>query len=510
MLRLQQAVIEEFATWASAEGSVPGAGLDGAGGGGPGRQWRDRIAILLQARADHLGRPDPTRWRSGDVHDLFMAYVVPRQVDAWGLAAHGLDTIRDFLRFLDATDRLHPASIRVATLLKELDRLAGKYPAAMADTSRWQLAKRVFTAILADGLSLDDDDPAVLDDWAARFSARDAAGRRLVLGELMDDHPGYATGRLLIHEGQVAILASGRPPAKHLVWPDAACDCGCQQQARFPAVSLPDEATLARQIATGGAGVLRRLALLATWAASDEGRNVDSRGDLRRADRPALLAALDLPEEFERRGGTPALARLWQLAIEFDVIQLRRTRVVPGATAAHLQDALAGAGKPELTVELWTDLADVLIQPVEPPTKPREGEHLRDWLRPWVPWFLGSLYTATAAGEPADLDLLTDEVLDDHADQVPPGDPEMFAALAAASIRMTLASLADHGAVTVTGAPEDIDPRQAAAAAAIGTAPWAVLPSPGLTVDLTDLGRHLVRRHLLAENADAPLAGHGA
>ncbi|GGM83725.1 hypothetical protein GCM10007977_101380 [Dactylosporangium sucinum] len=189
---------------------------------------RDRITILLQGRADHLDRPDPTRWRSGDVHDLFMTHVVPRQVDAWDLAGQGVETIRDYLRFLDATDRLHPASTRVPTLLKELDRLAPRYPTAMADTGRWRLAKRVFTAMLADGITLDTE-PAVLDAWAERFSARDAEGRREVLGELMDQHPEYATGRVVIHDGQVAVLRAGLPAAKHLVWPDLACDCGCEQ-----------------------------------------------------------------------------------------------------------------------------------------------------------------------------------------------------------------------------------------------------------------------------------------
>ena len=180
MPRLQQTVIDEFATWTSGEGIDSSSELDPL--------WRGRITILLQGRAGYLDRPDPTRWRSGDVHELFMTYAVPRQFDAWGLAEHGLDTIRDFLRFLDATDRLHPASTRVPTLLKELDRLTSRYPAAMADASRWRLAKRVFTAILADGITVDAD-PAVLDAWAERFSARDPEGRRVVLGELMDPHP---------------------------------------------------------------------------------------------------------------------------------------------------------------------------------------------------------------------------------------------------------------------------------------------------------------------------------
>jgi hypothetical protein len=72
--------------------------------------------------------------------------------------------------------RLHPASIRVPALLKELDRLAPKYLAAVVDTGRWRLAK---------------------------------------------------------------------------------------QQAQFPPASLPDPATLAKQVATDGAGLLRQLAALA-------------------------------------------------------------------------------------------------------------------------------------------------------------------------------------------------------------------------------------------------------
>jgi hypothetical protein len=223
---LQQRVIDEFTDWAVAQGRVPA--------GDARRMWRERITILLQARSGHLDRPDPTRWRSGDVHDLLMTYVVPRQVDAWNLAERGVETVRDFLCFLDETDRPHPASTRVATLVKELDRLAPRYPAAMADTSRWRLAERVFTAVRADGISLGDD-PVVLDAWAERFSARDAEGRREVLGELMDLHPEYATGKVLIHDGQVAVLRAGMPAAKHLVWPDSAGDCGCDQPVTLPA-----------------------------------------------------------------------------------------------------------------------------------------------------------------------------------------------------------------------------------------------------------------------------------
>ncbi|OAA27354.1 hypothetical protein UG55_10085 [Frankia sp. EI5c] len=233
---------------------------------------------------------------------------------------------------------------------------------------------------------------------------------------------------------------------------------------------------------------------------------------LRKGDRPAVIAALGLPAPSGPsgpsglRGDDAVLDRLWRLAIELDVIQLRRTRVVPGSGAKIITDALAGTGESEQVLGLWTDIADALIHPSDPRNGAKDTANLRDWLRPWAPWFLGLLYGATAAGAPADLDDLTDQLLDAHNDRLPPAQPDLFAGLAAAAVRTALADLASHGAVTVTGVPENIDPRRAAAAAVLGTAPWAVEGPPGLVVDLTDLGRYLVRVRLLEEGAHAPLA----
>jgi hypothetical protein len=200
------------------------------------------------------------------------------------------------------------------------------------------------------------------------------------------------------------------------------------------------------------------------------------------------------------------VTRLRRLAIEFDIIQLRRTRVVLGA-GAHLIDAvLAGEGSPEQTLGLWSDLADALVHPSAPASAPKGTERLHDWLKPWVPRFLGLLYAANADGEPADLDTLTEQLLDEYDHRLPPGDPELFASIAAVTVRQALADLTHHGAVVVTGTNADLDPRHAATAAMLGTAVWAVHPEPGLAVGLSDLGRYLVRQRLLAENADAPLA----
>ena len=162
-----------------------------------------------------------------------MTYVVPRQVDAWDLAERGMQTIRDYLRFLDATDRLHPASTRVPTLLKswsdwgEISGGDGRCLSVAAGCRRrlHRCSGGRQTARCGTGGTR---------CVGERFSARDAAGRRPVLGELMQRHPEYGTGRLLIHDGQVAVLRAGMAPMEHLVWPDLACDCGCEA----PAVSI--------------------------------------------------------------------------------------------------------------------------------------------------------------------------------------------------------------------------------------------------------------------------------
>jgi hypothetical protein len=148
------------------------------------------------------------------------------------------------------------------------------------------------------------------------------------------------------------------------------------------------------------------------------------------------------------------------------------------------------------------------VLPPAPANAPKNGEHLRNWLQPWMPRFLGILYAATASGEPAELDTMIDQLLDEYEHRLPPGDPALFAGLAAAVVRNTLSDLTDHGAVAVAGISDEEVTTQQAAATAIGAAPWALYPQASLTANLTDLGRHLVRQRLLAEGAHAPLAGH--
>ena len=318
--RAIQRVLTEYETWASAEGAVPD-GLE---------RSRQRISILLYARADYLEKDDPTYWRSGDVHELLIQYCAPRQVDAWDLATHAPAEVRNFLRFLDETSRLHPASTRADTLLKELYRLTPKFAAAMADTSQWRLAKRVFTTMIADGVDIADE--TAVDLWAEKFSALDARARRQAMGELIDGDPHLSTAPMVVHDGQVALLAPGGTPCKHLVWQDARCTCGqCDARAgAYPAVKLPGDSELAQEIATRGSAQLRRMIELADWIGTD-GRPVDKHGELTRDQvRDAATVFGVESASVSRLRQVPGLSQLWRFSLEFGILELRRTRVIPG------------------------------------------------------------------------------------------------------------------------------------------------------------------------------------
>jgi hypothetical protein len=187
-----------------------------------------------------------------------------------------------------------------------------------------------------------------------------------------------------------------------------------------------------------------------------------------------------------------------------NIIQLCRARVVLGCGASLGTAALTGDGDHQQTLDLWCDLADAQVHPPAPASAPKGSEHLRDWLQPWAPRSLGLLYATSAAGESADLDGLIEQLLAEYDHRLPRGDPGLFAGLATA-VRQIVADLAYHGAVTVTGADGEHDSRHAVTAAVLGTAVWTLDPQPGLTIELTDLGRHLVRQRLLEENAHVPL-----
>jgi hypothetical protein len=490
-------ILTEYANWAAERSPVPECQS------GP---WRTRIEILLNARADYLEKRDPTYWRSGDVHELLIQYCGPGQVDYLDLSVHGPAAVRDYLEFLDQTERLHPGSSRVAALIKELDRLTPKFAGAMADRSTWWLAKRVFAAMLADGVDIED--VAQVDRWAEKFSSLDARARRPVLGELMDPDPaGFGNGAVVIHDGQAAVLRPGVAACKQVTWDDAPCGCGqCPAPSVYPAVHLPGDRALADGIADYGGALLRRLITLADWT-GEQGQPVGRHAELSRDGAREAAAAVGIgPSTADsRQDEPPALARLRRLGLEIGILDLRRTRMVRGPVLDLATRALHGAAPPGEALGLWCGLFDEIVKPAQVKANSAAAP-LAEWMGIWPTLFLGHLYERTPHGEDASVAEIMDDVLRANSDRMPRMDPEAFRGGAAMATRLILSFVADHGGAGLTGdsLTEPLPERALAGLRTLDTEPWVLLPEPGLRVRLTGLGRYAIRERLLAEGAAAP------
>jgi hypothetical protein len=77
-----------------------------------------------------------------------------------------------------------------------------------------------------------------------------------------------------------------------------------------------------------------------------------------------------------------------------------------------------------------------------------------------------------------------------------------------AAVRTDLLAANEAGAVSVTtpaGLGAETDQWLARSQLVSGEPGWAIVPLPGTTVELTPLGRYLVRLNLLTEGTHAPL-----
>jgi hypothetical protein len=146
-MNLPDRVLADFEVWC-ARHAAPGDSLE---------RQSQRAYMLLDGRARWGGRSNPLLWRSGDVHDVLYDIAVRKLTDVCGLAEHGDEPLRANLEYLEQEDRFHASSAKLAVLLRELERAAAQFPAAMADPRRYAMAKRFMTAARDDGVELADD-----------------------------------------------------------------------------------------------------------------------------------------------------------------------------------------------------------------------------------------------------------------------------------------------------------------------------------------------------------------
>lgn len=471
----------------------------------------DCLRLLLQGRIDYLAKPDPTHWKSGDVRELLLELAVTRMTDLCDLIGHGVPSLRSYLRFLDETDWLHPGSATMKVLRRELERAAPSYPRTMTDSSRWRLAKRLYTAMRADGVDLDDEDAIAA--WVEAFNRRPPADRREVLGELLDAQPELGRARFAAHEGVVAGLDPDAPLPPQFQ-PDSADD---EPAGAYPPVVLADDHQLAA--AARVSSLLGGVITLARWVGS--GRPVSRRGELIPPDARALTGILGLSGALaEGPGGgkltdmrdVPPLTMAFDLAVETELITVRRSGILPGPRIGECDRLDQGPDADEVALGLWEELFDLTArQAATPPADPQPSlDALSEWSRQWGPRALAMLYERQAAIDIAELiaSLVSEHQATMHHEESTNG-PLVLAALLGLTLRATLAELADHGAVTIT-TPIPPDTQAATptgpALAAIGLPAWALDDAPGVTAQLTPLGTWAVRRALLAEGAQAPAA----
>ncbi len=286
----------------------------------------DVIDSLVEFKASYLDSPHPGRWRDGDLTEL-MLHVFPRKVtadDEW--IALAVPTIRAYLRFVDRTGRFTRDSESTLGLLRELDRIDQVFADAMADTSRFGMAKMLFSRMSRDGVDTSDQD--AIARWVEGFNSRPYDDRAALTG----------------------------PPLSPYDDPDDAGDGGSVQPVVVP---LPAElADAARR-----SPLLNQAVALGRWVGN---RKVTATGVLRVADARQAMVELGLEPrdklaERERWAKVrsarefPALDYLWELSIAVGLLDVGRTTVGPG------EGLVAWAEADDDVLDLWTDAFEIVV-----------------------------------------------------------------------------------------------------------------------------------------------------
>ncbi|MDF5756817.1 hypothetical protein [Spongiactinospora sp. TRM90649] len=297
----------------------------------------DEVRLLCDYASDYLEVRRLGDFATETFEELLLS-IYPRKVIAPPESAREtLAAARTLVDFLQSA--AHVTGATAVRMRATLDRIEPEMPAALADTSRYGMAKSIFSAIGPEAL----DDPAPVTLTSERRAAEDAT-------ESLDEF----------------------------------CECaGCSP---LPAVRLVSRARLAE--AAREVPLLADVHRLADWMLAG-GRVPTVRGTLRVKDAARARAELAVPE--------PAL--LWGLAVYTGVVEVARASATPGDAFAppsrrdddDLLDHWAGTveflvekatsgsvtGRPALDEKLF-DLCDMLYR-VQAPVMPQVvADHLGD------------------------------------------------------------------------------------------------------------------------------------
>ncbi|MGW5674849.1 hypothetical protein ACWEV4_07155 [Streptomyces sp. NPDC003860] len=237
-------------------------------------------------------------WESRHVEEVLLCWLPETITELPGEErGDAPDTLRTLLRYLHAARLADPRGPALEDSLAAVDAVAELYPGAMADRTRWGLAK--FWAMTAAEQGVDVMDGAALQRFAERAQRGEVAYDRQALDMVMERR---LTGRAL------SSVARAEP--------------------QLPVVLPPDDEL--RQRAETST-IVKQLRGLAEWAGRD-GRAVTAAGRLRMADARELADVLGTGDKAEGVRSSADLPRLG-LLVEW-AKKARLVRVVKGRLCA--------------------------------------------------------------------------------------------------------------------------------------------------------------------------------
>jgi hypothetical protein len=276
----------------------------------------DMVELLLELKVNYLD-PDPFAWPRGEIERLLLSVVPRRVIDGDPSDGSTAASLGTFLEFLYETKRFGGESAPYHTLLLELAAAAEEYP----DMMRRPVAGPMLDAV------------------------RDTDG---VLRDLdLDDHNDYDQENTDDSDDTDELDEVNAEIVSQII--GGAAD--------LPLVRLASDAELAS--AAREAPVFSSLRALVK--AIGTGRRVTKTEVLTLADAKEVIAEVGLGPsgaipEFKSAREVDALDRLWTIALEAQLLELRGQRVVPGVLA----DSIDGLDDLEL-VEVWQTIADTAL-----------------------------------------------------------------------------------------------------------------------------------------------------
>jgi hypothetical protein len=413
--------------------------------------------------------------------------------------ADGPGGLREWLRFLRAMGLDDPRGEPLETLEPVIDALSPMFSEAMADRTRWGIAKFWTTTAAEQGVDIFDQ--RAMD----RFVERAQRGR--------------------VHYDEEALEAIVR--RHRLTGPPMAA----RAEPQLP-VTLPSEDEL--RGAAAAVPLTGQLATLARWVGTD-GRELTKLGRLRLSDARELVALLstgDRPGSPRTSADLPRLTVIFEWAKKARVVRTAKGRLYAVAKAQPLlKDPL----------ELWMRAFEAFFELREALLGDRDGYRPTSMLfavyEDLVPDILNTLYSIPHPMPWPRLRESTHLAYDTHflLNTEELTQEQFWLRQADADLRDVLETLEQFGLITreqglahpafldlpatpsAPALPRGMPPELAALLGAAAPDPDAprraqelrdeLTAGPVELIRLTDLGTHAVRLRLLAEGRDAPLVG---